>query len=53
MVDITVVDLSRHRRTLHAEIPSHLVVTGTIALALSPVGSARRTAPQEHETAIG
>nr|WP_223205524.1 hypothetical protein [Gordonia jinghuaiqii] len=35
--DITVVDLSRHRRTLHAELPRHLVVTGTIALALSPV----------------
>ncbi|WP_439031205.1 hypothetical protein [Gordonia terrae] len=37
MADITVVDLSRHRRTLHAELPAHLVVTGTIALALSPV----------------
>lgn len=37
MVDITVVDLSRHRRTLHAEVPAHLTVTGTVALALSPV----------------
>ncbi|MCR8899180.1 hypothetical protein NWF34_19780 [Gordonia sp. GONU] len=52
MVDITVVDLSRHRRTLHAEIPSYLVVTGTIALALSPVGSTQRTAPQGHEIEI-
>ncbi len=37
MADITVVDLSRHRRTMHAEVPAHLTVTGTIALALSPV----------------
>jgi len=51
LVDITVVDLSRHRRTLHAAIPSNLVVTGTIAVALSPVGSAQRT--QEPETAVG
>ncbi|GAC00989.1 hypothetical protein GONAM_20_01340 [Gordonia namibiensis NBRC 108229] len=53
MLDITVVDLSRHRRTLHAQIPSHLVVTGTIALALSPVAAARKTTAPEHEAAIG
>ncbi|TYQ02011.1 UNVERIFIED_ORG: hypothetical protein L601_000800000250 [Gordonia westfalica J30] len=53
MLDITVVDLSRHRRTLHAQIPSHLVVTGTIALALSPVAAARKITAPEHEAAIG
>ena len=46
MVDITVVDLSRHRRTLHAEAPAHLTVTGTIALALSPVIPTRATDPR-------
>ncbi|ATD69158.1 MULTISPECIES: hypothetical protein [Gordonia] len=53
MMDITIVDLSRHRRTLHAEVPSHLVVTGTIAVALSPVGSALRTAPSGRTIGIG
>lgn len=53
MLDITVVDLSRHRRTLHAAIPSHLVVTGTIAVALSPVAAARKTTAQSHRPAIG
>ncbi|WP_232717375.1 hypothetical protein [Gordonia metallireducens] len=53
MVDITVVDLSRHRRTLHTEIPSHLVVTGTIAVALSPVGAAQRTGSPTRRTTIG
>ncbi|PKZ64935.1 hypothetical protein CYJ73_14355 [Gordonia terrae] len=43
MADLTVVDLSRHRRTLHAEVPAHLTVTGTIALALSPVIPPRTT----------
>ncbi|WP_258307292.1 hypothetical protein [Gordonia paraffinivorans] len=51
MADITVVDLSRHRRTLHAELPAQLVVTGTIALALSPVVPTREAAPQVHTTA--
>ncbi|MGW8813374.1 hypothetical protein [Gordonia terrae] len=44
MADLTVVDLSRHRRTLHAEVPAHLTVTGTIALALSPVNPPRTSA---------
>ncbi|MEY1677663.1 MULTISPECIES: hypothetical protein [Gordonia] len=44
MADLTVVDLSRHRRTLHAEVPAHLTVTGTIALALSPVIPPRTSA---------
>lgn len=52
-LDLTVVDLSRHRRTLHAQIPSHLVVTGTIALALSPVAAARKTTVQVRTTAMG
>ncbi|OUC80938.1 hypothetical protein CA982_00865 [Gordonia lacunae] len=46
MTDLTVVDLSRHRRTLHVEVPAHLTVTGTIALALSPVIPPRTTAPR-------
>ena len=52
MVDITVVDLSRHRRTLHAEAPAHLTVTGTIALALSPVIPPRTTDPRHVSRAV-
>lgn len=37
MADVTVVDLSGHRRTVHAEIPAHLGATGTIVLALRAV----------------
>lgn len=39
MADITVVDASGHRRTVHAELPANVVVTGAIALALAPVSS--------------
>lgn len=37
MMDVTVVDASGHRRTVHAEIPSQVTVTGTVALALRTV----------------
>jgi hypothetical protein len=52
MADITVVDLSRHRRTLHAELPAHLVVTGTIALALSSVQQLPAPLPGREEPTV-
>ena len=39
LVDITVVDTSGHRRTLNAELPAHVSVTGTIVLALRGVST--------------
>ena len=39
LVDITVVDTSGHRRTLNAELPAHVSVTGTIVLALRRVST--------------
>ncbi len=37
MADITVVDTAGHRRTVHAELPSGVIATGTLVIALRPV----------------
>lgn len=39
MMDVTVVDLNGHRRTVPAELPANVVATGTIALALRPISA--------------
>ncbi|MGV9481861.1 hypothetical protein [Gordonia aichiensis] len=44
LADITIVDTSGHRRTVHAELPPHVAVTGTIALALRSVATPTRKA---------
>lgn len=47
LADITIVDTSGHRRTVHAELPPHVSVTGTIVLALRRVSTpSRRERPR-------
>lgn len=46
MADITIVDAARHRRTIHAELPQNVVVTGTIVLALRAVNDLPAPAPK-------
>ncbi|MDL9938845.1 hypothetical protein QSJ18_19030 [Gordonia sp. ABSL1-1] len=44
MIDITVVDQARHRRTLRAELPRHVTVTGTVMVALRTVDATTKVA---------
>ncbi len=51
MADITVVDLSGHRRTVHAELPPNVSPTATIALALRAV-DVPKAVPAQRQIAV-